>query len=217
MRAYESRVIWGLLLILLGVIFLLQTMGLIPSDFAFIWIVLFGLAGLAFLYVYASARERAWWVIIPGFTFLGLAGVIAIGAYGPRSLGPLGGAFFLGMIGLSFAVVYLSRPTFWWAIIPAGTLLTLAVIAGSANYIRGEASGGILFLGLAATFAVLSLVPTPHGRLRWALIPAAVLFAMGALITMSATPVARYLWPLALILIGLYLLLRNRGTGPQGT
>ena len=49
----------------------------------------------------------------------------------------------------------------------------------------------VLFLGLAATFGVLSLVPVPDagptGRLKWPLIPAAVLGVLGVIFALQST------------------------------
>lgn len=211
MRSYEPRLLAGILLIVLGVIFLLQTLAIIPSDLEYLWALIFGVAGLAFLYAFSRDRARAWWAAIPGFTLLGLAGVILVGTLGSRDVQPLGGALFLGTIGVSFLAVYASNRDFWWAIIPAGTLFTLALIAGLSNTFEGEVMGSVFFFGLAATFAVLSLVPTQKGRMTWALIPAAILAIMGVLAFATMSRYAGYLWPVALILVGLYLLLRRQG------
>jgi hypothetical protein len=68
--------------------------------------------------------------------------------------------------------------------------------------------GGVFFFGLGLTFALLAILPTPEGRLTWAIIPAIVLLVMGALITAAAAQLINYLWPVALVLGGLYLLYR---------
>jgi hypothetical protein len=43
------------------------------------------------------------------------------------------------------------------------------------------------------------------GRMRWPLIPGGVLFLMGVLLTLSETGLLNVLWPVALILAGIYL------------
>lgn len=190
----------GALLVIIGLLFLLQNFGLLGGLENIIWLVLFGAGGLAFLYVFSVNREN-WWAIIPGFTLLGLAGLIGLG----DQLGALGGALFLGAIGLSFWVIYLLRRDFWWAVIPAGTLTTLAVVAATADRIEGVAVGGLFFLGLAATFALVYLLPTSEGRMKWALIPAGVLAIMGVLMLLSLGGIINYIVPAALILIGAVL------------
>lgn len=50
---------------------------------------------------------------------------------------------------------------------------------------------------------------TIQGRIKWALIPAAVLLVMGLLLGAAAAPLLNYLWPVALILAGLYHVFRT--------
>lgn len=200
MNNKRSSIILGALLVVIGLAFLAQNFGLFGGLENLIWVVLFGIGGLAFLYVFAANREQ-WWAIIPGFTLLGLAGLIGFG----ERLGALGGAFFLGAIGLAFWVIYILRRDFWWAIIPAGVLTTLAVVASTAEHVDGMAVGGFFFLGLAATFALVYLLPNPEGRMKWALIPAGILGVMGLLMILSLGGLINYIMPAALILLGLAL------------
>jgi hypothetical protein len=169
-----------------------------------IWLLIFGAAGVTFLFVFASNRQQ-WWAVIPGFTLLGLAVLIAFG----DTLGAWGGGLFLGSIGLSFWVIYAVRRDYWWALIPAGVLSTLALIAVLAESVDGMIVGGILFLGLAATFTLVYLL-TGEARQKWALIPAGILGAMGALLVLSLGGIVNYVWALALIVVGVYLLTRSK-------
>lgn len=198
----SKNYLWvGVLLIVVGVVFLLQTFGLFENVETMIMALLFGAGGLIFLGVFAANREH-WWAIIPGFTLLGLAVLIGFG----DRLQALGGALFLGAIGLSFWVIYAVRRQFWWAVIPGGTLLTLAVVAGLTERVPGTASGGIFFLGLAATFLLVYLLSSPPGQMKWALIPAGVLGVMGVLLILSLGTIINYVWAIALILGGAALL-----------
>ena len=139
---------------------------------------------------------------------LGLAVLIFLGEFFPGVGDALGGMIFLGGLGLAFWVIYFLKREFWWAIIPGGALVTLAVIAALSSVFEGAETGGVLFLGLGLTFGLLYFLPTPRGRMWWALIPAAVLLVMGLLITVAAFGGFQFLAALALILVGLYLLLR---------
>lgn len=204
----ESRsAIWlGALLVVAGIVFLLQNFGLFGEIEQLVWVVVFGLAGLAFLWVFIRDREQ-WWAIIPACTLLGLAALIGLG----DRLGAWGAALFMAAIGLSFWVIYALRREFWWAIIPGGSLFSLAAMIGAAEMGLGEGEGavGIFFLGLATTFLLVYLLPTTEGRMKWALIPAGVLAVMGALFTASMGGATAYLWPAALILGGGYLVARS--------
>jgi hypothetical protein len=207
MRKVDVSVIVGLLLILVGGLFLLQTLDvLVVGDY--VWPFLFGAGGVVFLYVFLANREH-WWAVIPGFTLLGLAGLIALSEFGPEGVDDWSAAFFLGMIGLSFWVIYLNAREHWWAVIPGGVMLTVALMVGLAPLLEsGFAEGGIFFLGLGLTFALLALLPTPEGPMKWAWIPAAVLLVMGALIVAALESLLQYVGPVALILGGGYLVLR---------
>jgi hypothetical protein len=153
--------------------------------------------------------DRAhWWALIPGFTLLGLAALIGLEWLFPTVGDAVGGAVFLGGVGLSFWAVYLVRREHWWAVIPGGVMFTLALVAALSPVAEGPAGGGVFFLGLGLTFGLLSVVPTPQGRLKWALIPAAVMLVMGVLLIAAATPLLVYLGPAALVLVGLILLFR---------
>ena len=120
----------------------------------------------------------------------------------------MGSAIFLGGIGLAFWVIYFLKREFWWAVIPGGVLFTVALIAALSSVFEGDETGGILFLGLGLTFGLLYFLPTPHGRMKWAIFPAAVLLVMGLLFTVAAIGAFQYLGALALILVGLFLLYR---------
>lgn len=193
----------GTLLVVIGVLFLLQNFNVFGSIGDFVWMVLFGAGGLAFLYVFATNQQQ-WWAVIPGFVLLGLAALIGFG----DKLGAWGGALFLGSIGLAFWVIYFIRRDFWWALIPGGVLTTLAVVAALGENLPGEMTGSIFFLGLAATFALLYFLPGAAGQTRWAIIPAAVLGVMGLMLMLSMGGLINYLWAIGLILAGVYLLYR---------
>lgn len=208
MRNLESRVYWGVLLIAVGALFLLQSLGIIQMA-AIFWPVVIGVASLAFLFVFLRAPEINWWAAIPGFVLLSVAGIGALDQLAPGAGETWSGPLFLGSIGLAFWVIYFVNPEHWWAVIPGGVLLTLALVAGLSPVLQGVEMGGIFFLGLGLTFALLALLPTPEGRLTWSVIPAVVLLAMGALITAAAAELINYLWPTLLILGGLYLLYRT--------
>lgn len=120
----------------------------------------------------------------------------------------MGGSFVLGGIGLAFLFVYLANREFWWALIPAGVMMTLAVVVGLSSVFQGVETGGIFFLGLGLTFAIVALLPNPHGQMKWAFIPAAILGSIGLLLLLVWTAAINYLWAIGLILVGIFLLLR---------
>ena len=160
---------------------------------------------LSFLLIYLLHREF-WWALIPGFTLLGLAGLVGTA----ERLGAWGAAIFLAAIGLGFLVIYLIRREFWWALIPAGALASTALTAGLAETVNEAVAGGVMFLGLGATFGLLYLVPVAgNERMRWALIPAGILGIMGVLMVGFSSSLAGYVWPVFLIVGGAALMWRT--------
>ncbi len=206
----RNNAIWGLLLIVGGVLFLLQNFGLFSGLSALVWIVLFGAGGLFFLYLFLNDRQAAWWAAIPGCTLLGLATISLISEFGPAALDPVTGPLFLASIGMGFVLVYLANSEHWWALIPGGVMVTLAAVAGVDELgLPNFESGGLFFIGLGVTFALVALLPKQHQQnTRWALIPAAVLLIMGILIGVSFEAALGYIWPFVLIVGGAVLLWR---------
>jgi len=207
MKRFDVRSVGAILLIVVGILLLLQNLGILGGVVALIWSLIFGAGGAVFLYVFLTNRTQ-WWAIIPGFALLGLAALIALDEFFPRVGDTLGGMIVLGGIGLAFWVIYFQKREYWWAIIPGGVLVTLALIVGLESVFEGDEMAGILFLGLGLTFGVLYFLPTPQGRMKWAIFPAAILLVMGLLFTVAAIGAFQYLGALALILVGLYFLFR---------
>jgi hypothetical protein len=206
-RWMGSRILWGSLLILAGVMFLLQNLGVFRFGDLF-WGVLFILGGGAFLAGFLQDRTQ-WWAIIPGLTLLGIGVIISLTVLAPGFMAIIGGSIVLGSIGLAFLIIYLLDREKWWALIPAGTMLTLTLVAAISQAVPGMETGGIFFLGLGLTFAVVALLPTSAGRMNWAWIPAGILALMGLLLMAAAGSLIGYLWPLVIILAGGFLILRT--------
>jgi hypothetical protein len=206
-RWLGSRILWGSLLILAGLMFLLQNLGVFRFGDLF-WGVLFILGGGAFLTIFLQDRAQ-WWAIIPGFTLLGIGVIIGLTVLAPGFMAIIGGSIVLGSIGLAFLIIFLLDREKWWALIPAGTMLTLTVVAAISQAVPGMETGGVFFLGLGLTFGVVALLPTSAGRMSWAWIPAGILALMGLLLMAAAGSLIGYLWPLVIIAAGGFLILRT--------
>lgn len=216
MNRNGTALVVGVLLVMAGFLFLLQNFGLLFFSHlpfwaglsATLWGMLFAAGGLAFLGVFASNRDQ-WWAAIPGFTLMGLGGLIWLGGIAPRLAAGWGAPTFFVAIALGFVIIYLTHPENWWAIIPGGTMLTLSAVTWLGARDAGTAAGGILFLGLGLTFLAVYLLPKGQTQRQWALIPGGIMLFMGLLVSASASHWINLIWPLALILGGAFLVLRN--------
>lgn len=189
-----------------GVLLFLALTTLMVDRVAGEWVgslLLFMLA-LAFLVVYLNNRARGWAALVAYVLgVLGIAPLMASGGENASYYGPV----FLLAVALPFFLVYFQSAQRWWAILPAGVLTTLAVVAALAigGLIRNESQGGyanaVLMSGLAVTFAVVWL---RHAR-AWAMVLAVVLALMAVASAFFANHY-QLLWPLAIILGGVYLL-----------
>jgi len=163
------------------------------------------LIALSFFVVYMNNRARQWALLVAYILFvLSIAPAMASGR---GDTAAYYGSVFLFAVALPFFVVYFRMEENWWAIIPAGVLTTLAIIAGAAiaGWIKDGNDNGFanafLMGGLAATFAVVWL---RHAK-DWAKIVTIILavLAVGSIFFASYTEI---FWPVALVLAGAYLL-----------
>lgn len=216
-----SGLFWGGMFLAAGLIFLTLLMGgnwwaafpgftlaslgvliLLPESLdEYGGAIFLGGIGLSFWYVYFNSREERWWAMIPAGVLTALAVMIVVAA----RFEDLGGAVVLGGIGLSFFGVYITnRLERWWALIPAGVLSTLAGVTIAAQRFGEFQTAGFFFFGLAFTFLMVALL----ANMNWAYWPALVLGVMGFLGIASLLDIANYLWAVALIAVGGFLLFR---------
>src|SRR5512140_3770093 len=198
MNRWNARVWIGAGLVVLGLLMLLERFGLFRGVADLFWGLIF-LAGAAFfLYRFATNMRGEWWAAIPGFALLGIAGTILLSNILPE----WGGFWFLAALGVGFLCVYLSDRQRWWALIPAGVLVTLGFVAVMGDAFGGNTSPAVLFLGFGLTFFLVALL----AGLQWAWIPGIIMVVMGAAFGLAFTGAASLIWPAALILGGLLLI-----------
>jgi len=207
----NSTLLWGLLLIALGSFFFLQATGILGALSSLFWTLAFAAGGALFLYLFLTGLHDRWWAAIPGFTLMGLAAVIFYDKFAPPFFSDIGGAIFLGSIGLGFLAIFFTNRHLWWAVIPGGALMSVAGVVVASQFGDWINPGSVLFIGLGLTFALLGLLSTYLGvNLRWAYIPAAVMLVLGLIVVTPFAGAANYVWALTLIAVGAYLVLRQR-------
>lgn len=211
---------WGLLAIVAGVLWLLDMVMDQPMPGG-VWAAIFLGAGAVFTYGFTISRAN-WWAAIPAGALLGLGGLIVWALIASDSADAYGASLFLGVLGLGFLAVYARTPENWWGIIPGGTLLAIAALIGMTGVLGEMGTVAVFFAGLALTFAALSAVHVEGRRMRWPLPVAAVLAVFALLFALDATTILEawnYVWPVALIGYGAYLIVRNvwhgHGHGPK--
>lgn len=204
LKKINFRALVGGGMIVLGLLMLLEKAGILPFHAGQIfWGVLLLAGGAAFLGFFLQETRSNWWAIIPAFALLGMSADALL----PERLQAWGGAFFLGGLGLAFLGVYFTDRSRWWGLIPGGVLLTLAVVSALDESWQGAETGGVFFLGLGLTFFAVALLPNPITNTRWAYIPGTILLVMGASLGYTQSHgLALYLWPAALILAGIGLI-----------
>jgi hypothetical protein len=204
-RRFLLSFVGGILLIAAGVIFLLANLEMVTISWEVVIGPMLAGGGLVFLLVFITDTDE-WWALIPGFILIGVGINIFMGQWLDTINSGIGGAIFLGFVGLPFIVIYISNHQHWWAIIPGGVLLTMAAVSLVPDTTSLE--GGLFFLGLAVTFGLVYILPKPSGRLKWALYPAGILLLMGVLMILGAANLLGFVGPLALLVIGGYVIFR---------
>lgn len=214
-HSWGVQVALGALVVAAGVLLLLDTAlpGQIP---ALVWSILL-VAGSAALGFAFFAYPAWWWAAIPAGALLGAASVPVM------ELDRVGSQWtevpFLTALSVGFWAVYLKDHRRWWAVIPGGVLLTLALMAGVTSAVGAAITGAVFMFGLAVTFALVAALPTGRSRHRWAWIAAGALAAVGIIVVLQSAEaliLLAYAWPVAVIGGGAYLLIsavrRRRAT-----
>ncbi|WP_199422293.1 hypothetical protein [Actinotalea solisilvae] len=217
-RGVDATTVWGLILLAVGGLLLLDRLAVVDRD-ALLWGPAFAVGAVAFALVVRSGPQ-GWWGAIPAGVLLGLAAAVVLeDVEPPVGDADLAGAAFLALAGAGFLTVHLRDHRRWWALIPGGVLVTLALVALVEGAVGEGTGGAVLLLGLGLTFALLAVVPTGRptaaagaagpARMRWPLVPAVVLLLLSfvvALGTLVDESLAGVVWPALLAAAGVVLL-----------
>lgn len=174
MKENKHTLFWGLLLIGAGALALMQQMGTLDRYSPNLWMIVFAVVSLAGFISYALSGFRDWGWLFPAGIFGGLAMTIGMANTNIESAA-LGSPLFFGLL-IPFAAAYLlDRRGNWWALIPGGVMLFLALTTLLVDSLGGEWIGALLLFMIAVSFLTVYL----NDRTRtWALI---VAYATGVL------------------------------------
>ena len=200
--SYLAPLIIGGALILFGILFLLNNFNILNVSVSAVFAGIFVLAGLIFLIVFLMDHEQ-WWALIPGFVLMGVGATILVGEYITFRGVDVTGAVMLIFIALPFWIIFILKRDFWWALFPAGVLTSIALMTLVPS--RFEDLGvAIMFFGWAATFVMVYFL----AKQKWAIWPVIGLGILGVSFLAGAFNIFGYLWPIAIIAVGAYLIYR---------
>jgi hypothetical protein len=205
-RPVDKGMLIGAVLVGIGILFLLQTVGIINFMWKTTVAVAFLGGAAAFLTVFIN-DNRQWWSVFPA-AGLGFVGMTILFPHGN-----LPGMLLFLLLGAAFVTVYSVRRDWVWPIIPAGVMFTLAAVILVNDVLRlgrvFDMGGSIFFFGLALTFAAVWILAPIRKAYNWALIPAAILGGIGMLIAIGS--MMKFIIPIGLILLGVYALTERTG------
>jgi hypothetical protein len=167
---------WGVLLIGGGVLALAYQLGYVENLSPMLWILVFAAISLFGFVNYALSRWQQWGWLFPAGIFGGLAVTIALlnaGIDNSAVASPL----FFGLL-IPFAGAYLTdRSRNWWALIPGGVMLFLALVTLLVDStLSDEWIPALLLFMIALSFLFVYL----NNRVRtWALLVAYITAILG--------------------------------------
>ena len=211
MSSVAVRVTLGIALAFAGVLGLIDLV-VDGADLGLWWIGVQLGASAVFWVAFATDRG-SWWAAIPG---------AVLAAIGVRSLLELSASIpqwrefvFFAIASLGFWAVAATKKRRWWAIIPAGMLVSLGAADVTERLVGDQAAGVALFVGASLTFVVLALAPGGRAQ-RWAWFPAIGLAIIAAIIALSLDGIeigVAVIWPILVVVGGIAIVvsaLRSR-------
>jgi hypothetical protein len=200
--------------------------------------IIVGGLGVSFFAIYLIDRlyggQGRTWPVWPGLGLVLVSLVLALGTFVPESVV---GAFFIVVPGVVLLVIYAWRKAYPF-LIPACLLLVLGlVIPGLPTWTgmaqeQDMAAAGLLSCAIGLAFVAMYLIDRFYTRASnwWPLIPGLVLLVVGALLGLTGlgrgltmgqwqalSDLQVKLWPLVLIALGVWLVLRYALRGARET
>jgi len=205
--ATRSRFGWAVGLVLSGLFLLIWNFDLLAPYApwtAILFSLLLFVITIGFFSGYFGGQQ--WWRLIPAWIMTALIVMILLNSLSTVADEVVVALLFVGMAAAFIHIHLLQRMEHWWALLPAGFTLVIAlIVATSALTHNITVLGALLFGGMSAVF--FALYALSQGTVHWwSLIPGGVLLIVSLMI-LTAQPdgEASYLrwWPVLLIVIGL--------------
>src|SRR5215211_1126166 len=156
MNVNKSGLFWGVLLIGAGLLALADQMGYVETFSPQVWIDIFAVISLLGLVSYALSSWKQWGWLFPAGVFGGLAVTITLAINNVDSAA-VGSPLFFGLL-IPFVAAYLTdRVHHWWALIPGGVILFLALVTLLIDSTGGEWVGALFLFMISLSFFVVYL------------------------------------------------------------
>ncbi len=192
----------GILLILFGGLAFLDYLWAITT---WGWAGLLFISGLVALAVMWPERSN-WAYFIPSYVFWVVAALIALISLNVLRNETIA-TYVLFSIALPFLVGYLRNQSLWGLLIPAYTLVAVGVMVGLIGFgwLTHLLIPAYVMFAIALPFGVVYLRNPSNW---WALIPGGIMVLIG-ISFLLATPAARFIVPLILVVIGGWIIVRQ--------
>lgn len=209
MTTKNQKFLFGILIVLSGLILLLNNFRVFNLNGEFWWGAAMAILGAVFLLAYDSdnAKKGARYAGMV-FIFLGVITMLDSFDFLPSDII---GTLFLWGFGVFFISIYIRNNDRWWVIIPGGILIVLGfvVLLEAFQLLDGDILGFVFLLGTSLVFWFLYLIKDEKNKLGWAKIAAILLTVLSFFILSEAwdNQIAEILFPLSIILCGAYLMI----------
>jgi len=198
----KHGLVWGSLAILLGLMSLLENFTYLGP---YVWAAALIFSGLGVYGLYASDRSEKW-MLITSYVLLVIGVMVALINLGViRDEGIA--TYVLWVIGLPFLWAYLRDRTQWYYLIPAYALFAVGLMVGliGLRVLDDFLIPAYVMFAVAVPFIV---VYVQDKKKWWALIPGGIMGFMGIAFLLADDSV-RFVVPLALIVGGIWVLVRQ--------
>lgn len=174
MRNKFDGLMWGLILIVAGGLFLAYNLGYAINLTPAFWMGACAVLSAAWFVRYLFSDHKQWGWLLPACQFAALAVIIGLsqaGVTGSIVAAPL----FIGFTIPFVAAFFADRQQNYWAIIPAAIfgMLTVTTLFGEG---AGEFFAALVVLTIAAPFLIVYVT---QPKQWWAIIPAGILGSVG--------------------------------------
>jgi len=201
----KSNLVYGGLLVLVGVAYLLNNLDIIFIENEVVVSMVFVAIGAYLFFTFAKTKAMGFLITGSIFTFIGLViWLESIPGFDDQFIGVI----VLWTAAALFGYGFLKNSENWGFLIPAGVLFTIGSMVWLDMILyNDDVLGSVFFLGLGSTFGFLYLIRSQKNKLDWAKVPALCLIAFSGflfLITSDSLITDMFL-PIVLTLSGGYL------------